>query len=518
MADMDAIHAFEGAPEDVTDFLALARILHNKLGHLIAGGGEADPRMRAILEFAAPHMRSEGISSSSVGGGAVRGELDPAMWSRLPEELLELVLARLPVPEVHRLRCLSKKWRRNLVEKSRFMDMCAKRKSMNVFALISQDVDRYGMFWVKMYDMDTNKWNVFKLFVGNSQEQPYQTMSSTDGGLVCFISAWVASQEYYFQLVVCNPLTQAVRKFIVEGLRTHLVEMLQIVTNRDTGHYKIIVVAALPDYSGHVARLFDSRTENWISLDRPAQGQALSCDPFFSPRYLWNWDSFLPEYTQIEGDSFGLCAWDFTRRNLNDLNDDSNPLAARWAVDEFGDCAYIKDRLFVLHKEGFIAKPDNDEDNADDDGFFSDNSDNGLNEHSGEFLVDRFSISEYQGQTRHDNWVKLRTIKCSPFALRPAKQYHGIRIFACEGFLLAVAYNDEWHNSYDDQIGWVYNLSTNKWRALPHLPGGVKLHDSKDNVLTELLVCKLSWDMDLNPLNVDAKRSFLRESALSDKL
>jgi len=41
-----------------------------------------------------------------------RAPLDPAIWSMLPEELLQLIFARLPVRQIADLRLLSKTWDR----------------------------------------------------------------------------------------------------------------------------------------------------------------------------------------------------------------------------------------------------------------------------------------------------------------------------------------------------------------------------------------------------------------------
>jgi len=40
--------------------------------------------------------------------------LNPVLWRTLPKELLLLVLARLPVLDITRLRCLSREWRKDM--------------------------------------------------------------------------------------------------------------------------------------------------------------------------------------------------------------------------------------------------------------------------------------------------------------------------------------------------------------------------------------------------------------------
>lgn len=528
--------ASSSSAEEMTDLIQQACTLRDRLDDFIAGSREA-PGLRSILKFAIPHLTASeneccssknsvdntvvitGLKRTAVEGGSTTcghicpqhpATLDPVVWSRLPEELLELIFARLPVAEIRRLQCLSKQWQRHMVGKSRFKGICAKINS-KIFALVSEDVDWYGMFWVKLYDVNANKWHVFKLFLG-AENEPFRTLSAADGGLICFISAWDATEENPLKIVVCNPLTQDVRKLVRQGVSTHQVEMLQIMTNRNTGHYKVLVGARtkLVRTALHlVVDLFDSQTDQWANLDRHCDCRPPPSELFFGIRYEWDWDRNDADYT-LESETMGPGVWDCAKRKLNKLNDNSSP-SRSVAVEDY---ALVRDRLFVLHEESrrcVLGRSNDLEDvtdrnNADD---HNDGDDDDLDEaddlDDGEdsddspgrvFMMDQYCITEYKGQTTHPNWVKLRSVSCSPFKLRPSRADYRMTLRACEGFLLVVAHNNEWHNPYDHEIGWLYDLATDEWRVLPNLPIGVKLEPD----INDSLLCELRWDVVSSPL------------------
>lgn len=102
------------------------------LDDVIQGVGES-PGIRNLLEYAAQNIFTEGVSSQEPGieqrvvktaesvttcaqSCAHHAKLmDIALWSELPEELQELVFARLPWPQIYRVRILSKGWNQKLM-------------------------------------------------------------------------------------------------------------------------------------------------------------------------------------------------------------------------------------------------------------------------------------------------------------------------------------------------------------------------------------------------------------------
>lgn len=64
--------------------------------------------------------------------------MDPAVWGNLPEDLLQLVFARLEVPQINRLRVLSKAWLRHMKStNSKFRQLCAEAHP-KLFALVTE--------------------------------------------------------------------------------------------------------------------------------------------------------------------------------------------------------------------------------------------------------------------------------------------------------------------------------------------------------------------------------------------
>lgn len=496
MADKNATgdsKCFEGTKE-WPSFLQLASILRDRLDELISGTREA-PGMRSIIEYAAPYLETpenaECSSSTSVVGSITRelkrrvvetespcghvcpqhpAMLDPAVWSRLPEELLELTFARLPLPNIQRLRCLSKQWDRSLNEKSHFKATCAE-VNRKIFALLEENIDDYGKFWIKLYDMYSNRWHVYELILGDDTE-PFKTMSAADGGLVVFASAWKATKKKPLEIVVVNPLTKAMKVLRLTGLKTHQLQMMQIVTNSITGYYKVILVSCLLR-KGVIAEVFDSERDEWISLHWREEPHP--SDQFFGIKYSWDLESYqdpdFPDEYFADLDYVGPCVYNYAEEKLNELNDESYPERQAMVV-----CtgALVKDRLFVLHEEKVRLE-------------VSDGGD------PGEPLTKyRYCITEYQAQIANPKWVRQRSINCDPFVVHPDGEKYQMRLYACKGLLLVIAFNDEWIKAGYDEVGWLYDLSAGEWRELP------KICKSEDHQIQEFnnLMVELRWDAD----------------------
>jgi hypothetical protein len=89
-------------------------------------------------------------------------KLDLVIWSRLPEDVLEVVFAKLPTSGIQRLRCLSTCWK-CIMEKIRY------RFREDVWPYLQRWLQVWP-FWMKLYNMDTNKWHLFKFLMVTNQK------------------------------------------------------------------------------------------------------------------------------------------------------------------------------------------------------------------------------------------------------------------------------------------------------------------------------------------------------------
>ena len=87
-------------------------------------------------------------------------------------------------------------------------------------------------------------------------------MIAADGGLVCFLTVSEMDEDCPLEVVACNPLTQPMKTFVLEGLSTDRLDLLQIITDRDTRHYKLILGSCKQnphDNMHSVVDMFDSK-------------------------------------------------------------------------------------------------------------------------------------------------------------------------------------------------------------------------------------------------------------------
>lgn len=106
----------------------------------------------------------------------------PGLWRTLPKELLQLVFARVPVPKINQLRCLSREWRLSLYTGSNFMWACAEA-GPKIFETITEHCQ--GLISVWLYDIRANRWHTFmRQFM---EKHSFDTMCAGNLGLMCFV-------------------------------------------------------------------------------------------------------------------------------------------------------------------------------------------------------------------------------------------------------------------------------------------------------------------------------------------
>lgn len=362
--------------------------------------------------------------------------MNPALWSTLPEELLQLVFARLPWREILELRLLSKQWKQSLSSRnSEFRRVCTEANP-RLFAMISPAYE-FGVMSIRMYDIKADTWHHLIDRVAGDDEGTW-TMFAGDGGLVCVVAVPIDKKKRPLVITVCNPLTRQYVKLPTHDLCSARPRMVQLVMDRDRASYKVIVVGKKK--RGAVAQVFSSETRSWSSA-------AVSADLIFGHRYDWHIeedDEFLFE-TYL-----GPCAYDCAKAQLLELEGPSNP----WKEASVKSFALVKDRLFVLHEERY-----------------SKGSTRGRARGAvlSERVEQRYCISEYQYEKRKASWVKLKAHRCKGFEEPPHSVLYTMHLKACNGFLLVFADNGE-TNAFRHELTWLYDLSTSTWQDMPLIP------------------------------------------------
>lgn len=197
------------------------------------------------------------------------------IWSALPEDILERVLARLPLQSLLRLQCVCKKWKIKLRTPS-FIRLCeaeAENERRSWFLTFSHTAGTVGL----AYDSRLAKWHILALGFLPFDLDSKSPLAAADG-LICLGAGWRSLNKGYTpsRLVVCNPVSKFWRDVPLPSEMdpaTSLISAAGIVVDRFAGTYKLIMVAEVSKYEAAgnreqkllIAFVFDSITQGWTS-------------------------------------------------------------------------------------------------------------------------------------------------------------------------------------------------------------------------------------------------------------
>ncbi|OAY75648.1 F-box only protein 6 [Ananas comosus] len=177
--------------------------------------------------------------------------MEQKIWKELPEELLEAVIARLPIATFFRFRSVCKKWNSLLTSTSFAKSYSEVPRSYPWLITVTYNMESRGA----MYDPSLRKWHYPSI--------PFLPISyvicpvASAGGLICFADM---RQKCFY---ICNPLTGSFRK-LPPGpvpVQPQLAVGMTLNGTTSTGGYKVLCVAYNRDYG-----VFDSLNNSWTWL------------------------------------------------------------------------------------------------------------------------------------------------------------------------------------------------------------------------------------------------------------
>ncbi|KAG6553266.1 hypothetical protein Mapa_005000 [Marchantia paleacea] len=206
--------------------------------------------------------------------------LNPSLWEKLPENLLEQILAKLPFSALIRFCCVCKKWK-NLLLSNEISTRCNSCKPVLVHSLAGP---------LTVYSPSRGGWE--KLPVSYLPIDVSQlSLVASGSGLLCF------STDSFGEFLICNPLTKQYRRLqmpcgegqgcvmpVPSPLHLNRDEsgmncMIRLgylrvgmVFNTDTGFYKL-VVASIYEGSGRTTLVYDSSNCSWKKAAMVPQGR-----------------------------------------------------------------------------------------------------------------------------------------------------------------------------------------------------------------------------------------------------
>ena len=353
--------------------------------------------------------------------------MNPRIWGNLPKELWPRIFARLPLYEIFRLSCLFKEWNQSIFKR------VAAEAHGKMFARISSRTGSSDHeLALHLFDIKSNRWHKLRL----STPEPCQAMSS-DGGLVCIVSRNASGPA---RIMVCNPLTRAWRE--LPGHEFSMIQpcMAQLVMNRDTKCYKVLVVA--PEDDVEYAVMFDSATGLWSSADSFS-------DVMYGCWYFWT-ESDEELIAGIESP----CVYDCTRGKLVFLNVPEVTISY----------ALVKNRLFILQ--------------------------NGVVQNTRGDFWSRVIMEHESSRAENPTWLQLKVHECSHFTdhFRQIieRSNYEMHLLACEGLLL-VATDNELVGPLRQELLWIYDLDTCKWHETVAPP-------ERFFIEFDTGMCELQWD------------------------
>lgn len=124
---------------------------------------------------------------------------DEDLWGILPDELLERILALLPVTNIFRAGAVCKRWN-SIIASKRFLQLCEEVASTRPWYFMYRDTENaVGL----AYDPVAKKWHNFELPRIDSSN----SFVASANGLVCFMD-----NSKGYDLYICNPMTKVMRK------------------------------------------------------------------------------------------------------------------------------------------------------------------------------------------------------------------------------------------------------------------------------------------------------------------
>lgn len=196
--------------------------------------------------------------------------MDPALWKKLPEYLVELIFARLPLHNIVQLQSLSRYWRFAVRLSKPFQKTCSEFGAQR-FALVTSNQCRDCK--IHFCDVKEKKWSLKTMDAVSNGFWASPVIAA--GGLLCIVDLHELSYGS-LSISMCNPLTHKSR--VLPPL-THFnrwfPKMMQLLVDDSTCHYKLIVVGSshrAPDTL--LLEVYDSQAEAWELSDvNPAPGR-----------------------------------------------------------------------------------------------------------------------------------------------------------------------------------------------------------------------------------------------------
>lgn len=187
------------------------------------------------------------------------------LWSKLPDEVMDLVLAWLPLSAFFRMRCVCKKWN-YVISSPSFLDTYSRVPFRSAFFLHLIRIN--GVLMAACHDPTLNRWQ--RLPLDSIPVNAY--IHGGAGGLFCCQRV----VNGFLVLSICNPLTKQWRELPPMPNMNTATCFVKMVVNTKTNTYKVLRVGQLQPpspFRNNAARIelctevYDSADDAWKTVE-----------------------------------------------------------------------------------------------------------------------------------------------------------------------------------------------------------------------------------------------------------
>eukprot|EP00250_Pteridium_aquilinum_P004920 c15097_g1_i2 orf=337-1896(-) len=196
--------------------------------------------------------------------------MDVRVWSALPEDIIEKVLAWLPLTSVLRFRAVCRRWNSVLLSGS-FLSSHSKSSLHRQPCFLLCTIGQFAC----TYDPSLGKWLTLL-----KPTSPGASVVASTGSLFC-LGNQVAECRV---LSVCNPITRSLRH-LPAMYKLRLIHKITMFEDRRTNAYTIVVAGedGLPTPNPHsfnlITEVFDSCSNAWRAAEDPPTEAKFGSDP-----------------------------------------------------------------------------------------------------------------------------------------------------------------------------------------------------------------------------------------------
>jgi len=221
------------------------------------------------------------ITRLGIKGHEAKPEVHPPVvlkrdiWGSLPDDVLDRVIARMPLPTLIRMQMVCKKWRIKLRTASfiRLYEFECERPRTEWFLTFGNQKTGTVCF---AYDVHLSKWLTLPLGFLPFELTNRSPLAAADG-LICLGAGWNRG-VMPSKLVICNPVSRFWRDVALPPQLDPAISLLSVaglVVNRVAATYKLIVVGEVrraETLTGNetkllIAYIFDSVSQLWKAYE-----------------------------------------------------------------------------------------------------------------------------------------------------------------------------------------------------------------------------------------------------------